>query len=630
MDEQTLQHVALPVRWLWLTWGITAILMIAIAAGIYLNERQLRLREADERHATEIAYIQHIVGGSLHNGNFEQVATEVEAWGRLNSDTLHLGVTAENGFAIAAFTRKNDAHRSARKTAEVEFSYHGKATLVYEKSLEAVYAAISKLGWQLVSAATISLLFSLLLIHQLYKQRRQTQLAHIEYQQRLEMQKAMETMATHDALTGLPNRHQLDEQLGLRLAEAQRFDRRVAVLFVDLDNFKQINDSFGHNIGDELLSSTTRRMQACLRSYDLLVRFGGDEFVVVLANIADEKEVDKVAQKLLDGMRPTVNLAGQHMFVSATIGISIYPDDGSEPADLLRHADAAMYLAKENGKDCYRFFTSALNEKMQQRQKIESGLHRGLANREFYLVYQPKLDLAAGKVRSCEGLIRWRSGDTQIPPSEFIPIVERTVLMRRLEAFVISEAVRQRAAWQSQGISDLRIDVNLSGSRLLIGDTFSQLEDELKVHDVKADQIGIELTEHTLIEASAETLSRLNALSASGSRISLDDFGTGYSSLGYLKRLPVDVLKIDRAFIRELPNNPQDCSIVSAIIGMGHSLEKRILAEGIETREQLDFVKKQGCDLVQGYLICQPIPADQFATWLLNRQDNDMQAASSS
>ena len=629
MDGLKNDHIALPMRWLWLTWGITALTIIAIAAGIYLNERQLRLREADERHATEIAYIQHIVGGSLRNGNFQQVTTEVESWGRLNSDTLHLGVTAENGFAIAAFNRESGQHRSSRKTAELDFSYRGKASLEYEKSLEPVYAAIGKLGGQLVSAASITLLFSLLLINQLYQQRRQTQLAHTEYRRRLEVQEAMERMATHDALTGLPNRHQLDEQLGLRLAEAKRFDRRVAVLFIDLDNFKQINDSFGHNIGDELLRNTTHRMQECLRGYDLLVRFGGDEFVVVLASIEDEKEVDKVAQKLLEGMRPPVTLASHEMFVSATIGISIYPDDSKAPADLIRHADAAMYLAKENGKDCYRFFTATLNEKMQQRQKIEGGLHRGLAQREFYLVFQPKLDLVTGKVHSCEALIRWRSGDTEIPPAEFVPIAERSVLMRQIESFVITEAVRQRAVWESQGITDLRIDINLSGGRLLISDTFAQLENELKQHDVKADQIGIELTEHTLIEATPETLERLNKLSASGSRISLDDFGTGYSSLGYLKQLPVDVLKIDRAFIRELPNNQQDCSIVAAIIGMGHSLGKRILAEGVETREQLDYVKEQGCDLVQGYQVCHPIAADEFAAWLAHQRADHRQAASS-
>jgi diguanylate cyclase (GGDEF)-like protein len=604
------------VSWVWLTWFGAGLLMVGAAGLIYMNERGTRLDAAEAQLLTELTYIEHVVAASLRAGSLDQIAEQVKAWGRLNEDTLSLRLLADNGFTIAQFTRPGAPIQRAEHSVVIPFSYRDEATLTLEKSLAPVHAQLDRLGLQLLVAAVIFQLIALVLIRQLYEQRRQTQIARREYERRKRTQAAMERMATQDALTGLPNRRQLEEQLQQRVAESSRYQRRLAVLFIDLDNFKHVNDTHGHAVGDELLKVISSRMQGCLRSYDFLARFGGDEFVVVLNDLHDEGEVERVASKLLESIKPGVELADHQTYVSATIGISLFPDDATEPADLLRHADAAMYTAKSSGRDCYRFFTAALNKAMRQQQIIESGLRNALGSNDLYLVYQPKLDVATGQVTSCEALLRWRRDGIEIPPCEFIPVAERSMLMRQIETFVIEESVSQRARWSREGVGELRININLSGQGLLVGDTLGQIEEALQRFDVQPDQIGIELTEHTLIEATKTTISGLQRLRERGCAISLDDFGTGYSSLGYLKRLPIDVLKIDRAFIRDLPVSAQDASIVSAICAMGHSLGKRTLAEGVETQAQLDCVEQHGCQLIQGYLICRPIPAHAFIDWL--------------
>jgi diguanylate cyclase (GGDEF)-like protein len=621
------RHQISPLRWLWLTWAVVALFMAATAFWIFVHERDANLAAAESRLDTEFTYLQHMIAAGLRNGSFEQVDELIDAWGRLNRETVSLTLTADNGYVIGAYDKAVPETHFARRSATISFAYQGAAELRLEKSLAGVHAQIAALRGRLLFGTVVFQLFALLMILQLYKQRQQTQLARHEYEKRVSVQSAMERMAKEDALTGLPNRRQLEQALGARVAEASRYGRRLAVLFIDLDNFKQINDSFGHETGDELLTVTAERMRQSLREFDLLARFGGDEFVVILSNVTENAEVERVAGKLLDSIRPPVQLADHESFVSATIGVSLFPDDADAPADLLRHADAAMYRAKESGRDCFGFFTASLNERTRKARAIETGLHRALADGELYLVYQPKMDLRTRRVGSCEALLRWCRDGTHIPPGEFIPIAERSVLMRQIENFVIEQAVRQRAAWARLGIDQLRIDINLSGQRLLVGDTLSRFASVAQSHGVPPDQIGIELTEHTLIEAGEETIATLSNLREQGCRISLDDFGTGYSSLSYLKRLPVDVLKIDRGFIHELPDNRQDASIVSAICAMGHSLGKRILAEGVETEAQLASVSASGCDMVQGYLVGRPVRAEDFIDWLRAHQGRTQRIA---
>ncbi|MCP5428662.1 MAG: EAL domain-containing protein [Chromatiaceae bacterium] len=599
------------------TWGTMTLVAIVITALIFFNERNARLERAHDRLVAEAGYVQHILAAALQAGEYQQTREQIALWGSLNSETVRLDLTADNGFILGEFHRDAPGARTQQHTITIPFSYRGHATMVLEKSLEPTYLAITQLGWQLAGSIVTLQLLGIILAYQLRRYRRQVRRTQSEYDRRLEAQSALERMATLDALTGLPNRYLLDEQLTLRMAEAGRFDRKLALLFIDLDNFKNINDSFGHEAGDKLLKIVAERMAGCLRSYDLLSRFGGDEFVILLSSMPGAKQVEHVARKVFDALQSGIQVEGRELFVSASIGISIYPDDAESPSDLLRTADAAMYTAKEAGRDCYRFYTTTMNEALARRQHIEQGLRQALADGDLYLVYQPQVEIASGRICSCEALLRWRREGRQIPPGEFIPIAEQSVLMRQVQAFVIAEAVRQRAQWKRQGIADVRIDINFSGASQLISEMLPQLLQAVDDAGLSASDIGIELTEHALIDASEQTISRLSDLRGRGSTISLDDFGTGYSSLGYLKNLPVDILKIDRAFVKDLPDGRMDCAIVQAVIAMGHSMGKRVLAEGVETQAQLDYVHRQGCDLAQGFLLYRPVEASEIEPRLL-------------
>ena len=599
------------------TWGTMTLVAIVITALIFFNERNARLERAHDRLVAEAGYVQHILAAALQAGEYQQTREQIALWGSLNSETVRLDLTADNGFILGEFHRDAPGARTQQHTITIPFSYRGHATMVLEKSLEPTYLAITQLGWQLAGSIVTLQLLGIILAYQLRRYRRQVRRTQSEYDRRLEAQSALERMATLDALTGLPNRYLLDEQLTLRMAEAGRFDRKLALLFIDLDNFKNINDSFGHEAGDKLLKIVAERMAGCLRSYDLLSRFGGDEFVILLSSMPGAKQVEHVARKVFDALQSGIEVEGRELFVSASIGISIYPDDAESPSDLLRTADAAMYTAKEAGRDCYRFYTTTMNEALARRQHIEQGLRQALADGDLYLVYQPQVEIASGRICSCEALLRWRREGRQIPPGEFIPIAEQSVLMRQVQAFVIAEAVRQRAQWKRQGIADVRIDINFSGASQLISEMLPQLLQAVDDAGLSASDIGIELTEHALIDASEQTISRLSDLRGRGSTISFDDFGTGYSSLGYLKNLPVDILKIDRAFVKDLPDGRMDCAIVQAVIAMGHSMGKRVLAEGVETQAQLDYVHRQGCDLAQGFLLYRPVEASEIEPRLL-------------
>jgi diguanylate cyclase (GGDEF)-like protein len=344
----------LPLKSLWLAFLVTTLVMAGIATAIFFYERTQRLSEAQTRLQTEIQYLGHTLTASLQRGEFEQAAAQINEWGRLDLDTTRLQLTADNGFVIAAFTR--EAADADKLTAQLQlpFSYYNHASLVLEKSLARTHTAIRALGIQLLVAGLVVEFLALLLLYQILRHRRQAQLTQREYRRRLALQREIEKMATQDALTGLPNRRQLSTHLTQRLAEAQRFKHKVAVMFIDLDNFKHINDSCGHSVGDALLRTVSQRMLACLRSYDLLVRFGGDEFVVVLAGIDDFGEAARVARKLIDTIQPAIEVDGHELTISASIGVSLFPEDGENTEDLLRHADTAMYSAKESGRNCFR------------------------------------------------------------------------------------------------------------------------------------------------------------------------------------------------------------------------------------------------------------------------------------
>jgi diguanylate cyclase (GGDEF)-like protein len=606
----------LRLRTLWISWGLATLVVGALIFVIFVNERDQRLYAAATGLTKQTAYLGHVLQVALGTGDYVEARQQVEAWGRLHDDVSLVQLVADNGFVLADFRRSLGDARRHHETTELRFSYRDGATLLVEKSLEPVHRAMQTLAWQLVGTFVILELSVLGLLHQFSRYRRQVRLTAQEYQRRLEAQHALERMATLDALTDLPNRYMLDEQLSLRVAEARRFERRLALLFIDLDDFKTINDSFGHETGDILLKTAARRMLACLRGYDLLARFGGDEFVVLLSNVEDISEIEYVASRINDALTPRMIVEERELFISASIGISLFPDDAETPGDLLRTADAAMYSAKEAGRNCHRFYTASMNASLSHRHEIETGLHAALEERALHLVYQPQVDLRTGAIRSCEALVRWQHDGHAIPPGEFIPIAEQSALMKRLQAFVIDEAARQRADWQRLGFNALRVDVNVSGGKIVVGEVAEQLELALQRHGLKHEHIGIELTEHTLIEAADHTVDALSRLRHQGLKVSLDDFGTGYSSLYYLKKLPVDILKIDRSFIADVPQGRMDSAIVKAIVSMGSSMGRTTLAEGVETQAQLDYVRSVGCDLAQGFFLHRPMPAAEMTRLL--------------
>jgi diguanylate cyclase (GGDEF)-like protein len=424
-------------------------------------------------------------------------------------------------------------------------------------------------------------------------------------------------LASHDALTGLPNRLLLDDRIAQAIAQSQRHSHEFAVLVIDLDRFKLINDSLGHRAGDELLREVAQRLKSAVRAVDTTARLGGDEFVVLLDGPLAQAEAVEIGTRAIKVMEPSLRLLGIDVHISASIGIAFYPRDGASVDTLLARADAAMYSAKERGRNNLQCYAEGMSTMTQDRVKFESELHEALRNREFELHYQPKVDTLTGRVNSAEALIRWRHPQRGlVPPNDFIAIADECGLLDAIGEWVLFEACRQAKAWQREGLPSLRVAVNLAPSQFRLANLVDQIRRALEASGLNPQLLEVELTETAVMSDAEESIQILEAISRMGVLVSVDDFGTGYSSMSYLRRFPIDKLKIDRCFVEQMTRRPEDASIVQAIISLAHSLHLKVIAEGVETPEQLALLAELGCDQYQGFHFSPALEPTQFLAFV--------------
>ena len=434
--------------------------------------------------------------------------------------------------------------------------------------------------------------------------------------------KAMATkmahLAQHDYLTNLPNRVLLNDRIAQAITLANRHHNHLALLFLDLDNFKHINDSLGHATGDKLLQSVTKRLKECVRDSDTVSRQGGDEFVILLAETKSSEDAALSAQKILDALQALHIVGKSEVHVTTSIGISIYPTDGLDAETLLKSADTAMYYAKEKGRNNYQFFISEMNTRAVERLIIESNLRMALEKQQFILYYQPKVNLNIGHITGAEALLRWQHDEWgEVVPDIFVPVAEESGLIVPIGRWVLRQACKQAKIWQDAGLQAISIAVNISAQEFLQKDFVRGVRDVLTETGLAAHFLELEITESVLMRDAECSKNILHQLKKMGIKLAVDDFGTGYSSLSYLQRFPIDVLKIDRSFVQNIESAKDDGIIVSAIISMGNSLKLKVVAEGIETPSQLAFLKARHCEEGQGYFFSHPLIAENFATLLL-------------
>lgn len=427
----------------------------------------------------------------------------------------------------------------------------------------------------------------------------------------------LEYQATHDMLTGLPNRCMLNDRLLQCINFAARYKNKMAVAFLDLDQFKLINDSMGHEVGDQLLLIMSQRLSACVREVDTVVRIGGDEFVILLSNINGLSDIVTSMQRILGSVAEPCEIHGLNYLVTCSIGISVYPDDGTEPSVLLKNADSAMYEAKKAGRNNYQVYTQALNEALAERVMLEYKLRQALENEEFVLYYQPKMDFASGMICGAEALIRWQpQGEAMIEPVRFIEIAEETGLIEKIGEWVLLNACNKAVQIQQQIGRYVPIAVNVSARQFKQAQLPDMIKNILHITGLPAQYLELEITESTLIDDAAKFIETLHTLKTIGVQLAIDDFGTGYSNLAYLKDFPIDRLKIDKAFVINLEADASNLAILKAVVALGHSLDKKVVAEGVETQYQHDFLKSIACDELQGHHFSRPLPEAQFEALL--------------
>lgn len=437
-----------------------------------------------------------------------------------------------------------------------------------------------------------------------------------EILERKRIQVKLDRLAHYDNVTGLNNRHFFNDRLDSVISRSEKFMEKTVLMFIDLDNFKTVNDTLGHDVGDELLQLVAERLANTVRFGDVVCRIGGDEFAIILENVSELSVASMIAEKCLATLAQPIEISGNELHIGASIGVSVYPDDAQDKYTLLKYADTAMYYAKNGGKNAYRVFEQSMQEDAQKRFTMENNLRRGMEREEFVLHYQPQIDVTSGQITGVEALIRWIHPELGIiTPAEFIPIAEDTGLIVEIGEWVIREACQEMKRWNEEG-HKLRVAINLSGRQLKERNFVENVLAIVEETGIDPEYLELELTESMLMEASAGIIEKLFDLKAAGIQLAIDDFGTGYSSMSYLKAFPVNCLKIDRSFISDLPQNTEDAAITKAIIAMAKSLRLEVVAEGIETAEQGNFLREHGCDTYQGYFYSKPVSPEDIRKML--------------
>jgi diguanylate cyclase (GGDEF)-like protein/PAS domain S-box-containing protein len=440
-----------------------------------------------------------------------------------------------------------------------------------------------------------------------------------------QMAEKMSYLAEHDFLTDLPNRLLLTDRITQALNAAKRKNTRVAIIYLDIDHFKKVNDTLGHEVGDQLLKFLSRKLQSCIRSTDTISRQGGDEFVILLSEVDDAMAPAEIAQKLLNATSDYYQIGTHDLKVSASIGISIYPEDGGTADMLMRNADAAMYYAKGLGRNNYQFFTKELSTRIADQVALENRLHKAVQQQEFVLMYQPKVSLKTGKIVGAEALIRWQHPENgSIAPNVFIPTAEDTGLIKVIGQWVLAEACRQNKVWQNMGLRSIPVAINVSAVELRHAGYLNEVSKVLMQSGLNPQYLELEVTETVAIHGDSEGIRDLISLKDMGVRLSIDDFGTGFSSLSYLKRLPIDTIKIDKSFVRDIKTDANDAAIITAIIKMSHSLNFKVIAEGVETADQLNYLTQYECDEIQGFYFSKPLSAVDFEKLLRSERMLDI------
>jgi diguanylate cyclase (GGDEF)-like protein/PAS domain S-box-containing protein len=443
-----------------------------------------------------------------------------------------------------------------------------------------------------------------------------------DIRERKKFERTLEYQAQHDHLTKLPNRMLLNDRIEQALYQAERHDNKVAILFLDLDDFKNINDSVGHNVGDNVLVQATQRLKSTIRKGDTLARHGGDEFIIVMSDFGSEKDISILCDKLLKNIEAAFLVNGESYLLGVSIGISIFPDHGKTVSDLISKADIAMYEAKADGKNDFRFYSPELNKKFLHKIKFEAELHNAIKNDEFVLHYQPQVSIETSEITGVECLVRWEHPvQGLVPPGNFIPEAEELGLMIPIGEIIFNKACAQMRDWFNKGIDIGIMAVNISGSQASNKRLHEYVTNALSKHEIPSNRLELEITEDYIMQQDEQSVNALEELRNSSVQISIDDFGTGYSSLSYLKKLPINKIKIDRNFVEGVPSDPHDKAIINAVIAIGKSLDYKVIAEGVENEEQLNFLREEGCTEYQGYYFSKPLPAEEFENMLQEKKE---------